>query len=145
MSLIKWNRNRDLFPNIPSFFENAGWDDDFFASFMSGKRMPAVNISETEKTFDVEVAAPGMKKKDFDVTVKEGMLIIKAEKEETKEEKEKDYRRREYNFESFERSFRLPANVDPEDVKAKYDEGVLRITLKKTKMTEPEKMKVEIA
>ena len=128
MSLIKWNRNKDLFPAIPSFFDKIGWDDDFLASFWNGKKMPAVNISETDGTFLVEVAAPGMDKKDFHVSVEEGMLTISAEKEEKKEEKDKDFRRQEYNFHSFERCFRLPENVDMDDVKAKYDKGVLKIS-----------------
>ena len=77
--------------------------------------------------------------------MEEGLLTIKAEREETKEEKEKNYRRKEYSFESFERFFRLPENVDADDVKAKYDDGVLKITLKKTKMVEPEKKVVKVA
>ena len=121
MSLIKWNRDKGFFPTIPSFFENVGWDDDFLASFWNGKRIPAVNISETEDTFLVEVAAPGMEKKDFKVSVEDGMLTISAEKEEKKEKKEKNFRRKEYSFESFERCFRLPENVKMEEVKAKYD------------------------
>jgi HSP20 family protein len=121
-----------------------GWDDDFLPSFWNGKRMPAVNISETEKEFLVEVAAPGMTKKDFQVMVEEGMLKIRAEKEEKKEEKEKDYHRREYNFESFERLFRLPENVDPDSVKARYEEGILKISLKKIEVKEPKKKEIQI-
>jgi len=145
MSIIRWNRDRDFFPAIPSFFERMGWDDDFLPAFWNGKQMPAVNISETEKEFLVELAAPGMTKKDFHVTVEEGMLKISAEKEEKKEEKEKDYHRREYNFASFERLFRLPENVNPDVVKARYEEGVLKITLQKMAIKEPKKKEIQIA
>ncbi len=144
MSIVRWNRDRDFFPTIPSFFERMGWDDDFLPAFRNGKRIPAVNISETEKEFLVEVAAPGMTKKDFQVMVEEGMLKIRAEKEEKKEEKEKDYHRREYNFESFERLFRLPENVDPDSVKARYEQGILKISLKKIEVKEPKKKEIQI-
>ena len=93
--------------------------------------MPAVNISETEDTFLVELAAPGMDKKDFEVSVKDGMLVIRAQKELTKEEKERDYRRKEYSFTSFERRFNLPENISSEAVKARYESGVLMISLQK--------------
>ena len=144
MSLIKWNRNR-LFPTIPSFFDVAGWDEDFMSAFWDGKRMPAVNISETDKNFLLEMAAPGMEKKDFHVKVDEGMLSISAEKEEKKEVDEKDYKRREYNFESFDRRFSLPENVDTKNIKAKYEDGVLKITLEKTAVKVPKAKEVKIA
>jgi HSP20 family protein len=144
MSLIKWNPNR-LFPTIPSFFDVAGWDEDFMSSFMNGKHLPAVNISETDKTYLVEVAAPGMEKKDFHVKVEEGMLCVSAEKEEKKEVKEKDYKRREYNFESFDRRFSLPENVDEKNIKAKYEDGVLKITLVKTAVKVSKAKEVTVA
>lgn len=145
MSLINWNRNRELFPNIPSFFENAGWDDDFLSNIWNNRKMPAVNISETKDNFLVEVAAPGMEKKDFHVSVEDGMLTISAEKEEKKTEKKKNYRRQEYSFETFERCFRLPENVRTEEVEAKYDNGVLKINLKKAEVVEPKKIEVAVA
>ncbi|MEZ4954128.1 MAG: Hsp20/alpha crystallin family protein [Saprospiraceae bacterium] len=145
MSLINWNRNRELFPNIPSFFENAGWDDDFLSTVWNNRKMPAVNISETKDNFLVEVAAPGMEKKDFHVSVENGMLTISAEKEEKKTEKKKNYRRQEYSFESFERCFRLPENIKTEKVEAKYDNGVLKISLQKAEVVEPKKIEVAVA
>ena len=143
MSLIKWNRNR-LFPTFPSFFDVAGWDEDFMSTFMEGKNMPAVNISETDKFYLMEFAVPGMAKSDFHVKVEEGMLCISAEKEEKKEVEEKDYKRREYNFETFERRFSLPENVDDKNIKAKYEDGVLKITLTKTavKVSKTKEVKV---
>lgn len=134
-----------MFPAMPSFFQNMGWDDDFLASFWNGKKMPAVNISETDDTFLVELAAPGMEKKDFQVSVEEGVLTIRSEKEEKKEEKEKNYRRQEYSFESFERCFRLPDNVNADAVNAKYDNGILKISLKKTAVEAPTKMAVKVS
>ena len=72
------------------------------------------------------------------------MLCISAEKEEKKEVDEKDYKRREYNFETFERRFSLPENVDDKNIKAKYEDGVLKITLNKTavKVSKAKEVKV---
>lgn len=142
MSLIKWNRN---FPAVPSFFDHFGLDDDFLANFLHSKTMPAVNISETDTTFLVEVAVPGMQKKDFHVIVEGGMLSISAEKETKTDKKEKNYRRQEYSYETFERSFRLPENVSSKEVKAKYENGLLKISLQKVAIEEPKKKAVEIA
>lgn len=145
MSIINWNRSRDFFPVIPSFFDKIGFDDDFLASFWNGKSAPAVNISEKDDSFMVEVGAPGMSKNDFHVSVENGVLLINAKKEVSKEEKVKNYHRKEYDFHSFERSFRLPENIDTDSVKANYKNGVLFITLKKIAVTKPKKIEVEIA
>lgn len=124
---------------LPSLF-NEGWLTDFFdtgrffdADWM--KRMqvvPAVNVLEKDKGFEIEVAAPGLEKKDFNITVDNGVLTISCEKETEKEDKEKNYTRREYSYTNFARSFTLPDNVKGDDISAKYDNGILRITLPKT-------------
>ena len=142
LSLIRSNRNRD---NLPSLWDNFGWDEDFFKSFWNGKKMPAVNISETDDTFLIEVAAPGMQKKDFKVEVEDGLLTISSENEEEKTEEKKNYRRQEYSFESFERCFRLPDYVDTSDVKAQYNGGVLEIGLKKTEVTSANRVEIEVS
>ena len=131
MSMIKWNRDKGIFPTIPTFFDYMGWDDDLVSTFWNGKKLPAVNISEEKETFLVEVAVPGMKKDDFKISMDEGMLTISAETESEKETKVTNFPRREYNFETFERSFRLPENVAEENVLAKYENGVLKIQLNK--------------
>ncbi len=148
MSLIKRkNRSRDFFPGLPtvqSFLDNWGWDDDFSASFWNGRNVPAVNISETEKELVVEVAAPGMEKDDFDVSIDNGRLTISVEKEASTEEEEKDYHRREYSFQSFRRSFWLPDHVSDEQIVAKYSKGVLKITLPKKEEETTKKVKIAI-
>ena len=98
-------------------------------------RLPSVNIIEHEKDFKIDLAAPGLEKKDFKVEVENGILFISVEKRmETKEEKE-NYTRREYSFHSFSRSFRLPENSLPEKIDAKYESGILRLTLPKKEVT----------
>ncbi len=145
MSLIKWNRNRDQFPSMPSFFDNIGWDEDFLNAFWNGRKMPAVNISETDESFLLELAAPGMQKTDFKIHVKDGLLNVTAEKSESTEEENKNYRRQEYSFRSFSRSFQLPENVNTNEVKANYEEGVLKIHLGKKEVEAPQQLEVKVS
>lgn len=91
--------------------------------------IPAVNITEHKDEYMVSLAAPGLKKDDFKIDVDGNMLTISSEKEETKEEKEKKFTRKEYNYSSFSRSFTLPDEINMEKIKATYEDGVLKITL----------------
>lgn len=92
-------------------------------------KVPAVNITEQKGEYQVSLVAPGLKKEDFKIDVDGNMLTISSEKEESKEEKEKTYTRKEYSYSSFSRSFTLPEEISTEKIEAKYDGGVLRITL----------------
>lgn len=130
-----FRRLLDNFWNADRFF-----DDEF----VKGEFMPAVNIKENKKDFEIEVAAPGMKKEDFKVTVENGVLCIAAEHKEEKKEEEENYTRREFFYNKFQRSFTLPENVMEKDVVAKYEDGILKLLLKKTKAVEPEVKKIEI-
>jgi len=98
-------------------------------------RAPSVNITENEKEFKIEMAAPGLERKDFKVEVENGMLCISSEKEEESKEEKKNYTRREYSYNSFSRSFTLPDNSSPDKIDAKYENGVLNITLPKKEVT----------
>ncbi len=91
--------------------------------------VPQVNIQEREDDFQIDVAAPGMKKDDFNVTVDNNMLTINAQKQE--EADGQDYSRREFNYQSFSRSFTLPESVKAEDIAAKYEDGILKLTVPK--------------
>ena len=92
---------------------------------------PAMNIKETDDNFEIELAAPGYSKKDFEVTVENGCLNISAENSSSVEEDEKDYYRKDFSYTSFEKSLRLPENVKDEEVKATYKDGVLKFKLDK--------------
>ena len=112
--------------------------DDFFdRNWLSKweKEFPAVNIAEDEKKYTVEVVAPGFKKDDFKLKVEEDILTISAEsKFESKENgKGKEYTRREYSYNSFTRSFRLPDNVKDDSISASYNDGILNLELPKSK------------
>ena len=119
--------------NMPSIFNdffkpwNEWFDNDGFAG--RGINVPSVNISEHKDEFRVSLAAPGLKKDDFNIDVDGNMLTISSEKEENKEEKEKKFTRREYNFSSVSRSFTLPDDINREKIEARYEDGVLHISL----------------
>lgn len=102
-----------------------------------GINIPSVNIKETPKEYTLEVAAPGLERKDFNIEVENHALKISAEKEEKKEEKKEGngYSRKEYSFNSFMRSFVLPENVKEGDIDAKYENGILMIHVPKEKET----------
>jgi HSP20 family protein len=104
-------------------------------AFNLAKRVPSVNITENDKEFRIEMAAPGLDKKDFKVEVENGLLCISSEKEEETTEEKKNYTRREYSFNSFSRSFTLPENSLPEKINASYQNGILSIVLPKKEVS----------
>lgn len=124
--------------SLPSLF-NEGWLTDFFDNdrFFDSDLMkrvqavPAVNVIEKDKEFEIELAAPGLTKKDFNITVESGILTIACEKEFEKEDKEKNFTRKEYSYTNFTRSFTLPENVKMDKVDAKYENGILKMVLPK--------------
>ena len=144
------NATRSLFPTFRSLMDSFWDSDNFFGrefpvnEFFNRAWTPAVNIKDNTKTYSVEVAAPGLKKDDFNVTIENGLLYIKGKREETKEEKEDNFTRREFNYNSFERTFSLPENAKEDSIKAKYENGVLKITLTKTSTKKATAKKVTI-
>jgi len=92
--------------------------------------IPAINIKENKKDFEIEVAAPGFSKKDFEITLTDTILNISAQNKNIKEEKEEEYSRKEFYYNSFKRSLTLPKVIDfTKKINAKYDNGVLVIHL----------------
>ena len=94
--------------------------------------IPAVNIVEGKTSYEVSLAAPGMKKDDFTIDVEGNTLTVSAATEEKKEEKDEKYTRKEYNYSSFSRSFALPEWVNKEKIDASYENGLLKLVLPKT-------------
>jgi HSP20 family protein len=142
MSIVRWQ---------PAFSPNLrSWVEDFFSDLKlfpgDGASMaPAINIRETEEMFVVEVAAPGKQKEDFNIEVKDGVLMISSEQKAEKEEKTEHFTRREFSYNKFSRSFTLPENVDQDKIKANYKDGLLMIDLPKMEKTSPKVKKVTIA
>lgn len=121
--------NRSLFDD---FFtrELFNWGNNNFSD--SRTTVPSVNIKERDEAFEVEVAAPGMQKEDFKITLDGNLLSISSSKEERDEENNSNFTRREFSYQSFQRSFELAKEVvDDENIEAKYDNGVLRLTIPK--------------
>ena len=133
MSLTKFNHPFQL-SGRRSWVENLFTDtSDFLKNWDFDKEMdvPAMNVKEEPDAFFIEVAAPGMKKEDFKIEMDSGVLKISAKSEEKKEEKERNYVRREFSFRNFNRSFWLPENIKSEGIIAAYDQGMLKLTLPK--------------
>ena len=92
---------------------------------------PAVDIAEHEKAYEVSAELPGLDEKNVEVKVANGVLSIKGEKQDDKEEKKKDYYVRERSFGAFERSFQIPDGVDTDKIEAVFKQGVLKVSLPK--------------
>jgi HSP20 family protein len=140
MTLVK--RNGNLFPSLVSDFFDTDLAlrpslFDFDGGLLKGLKtnLPSVNITEDEKNFKFELAAPGLEKKDFKVETDNGTLTISSEKEKESKEEKENYCRREFSYSSFSRSFQLPENSLPEKIDAKYENGVLKLTLPKKEVT----------
>lgn len=126
----------DDFFNTNSFFSPSLLDvnRDFFGQ-ENFSLLPDANVVETDKDYQVELAVPGLERKDFKVEVKDDMLCISAEKEAESKTEHKNYRSKEFSYESFYRSFTLPKNLIDEKIDAKYQNGVLTVTLPKKEVT----------
>ena len=130
MTLIKTNGG--LIPlGMTDFFGN----DDFFGSNWFEKEfkqtLPAVNIKENKKEFNIEFASPGFTKKDFKIDLEDDILTISAEKEKEKSEENDSFTRKEFSYNSFSRSFTLPQNVNGDKIDAKYNDGILKLSIPK--------------
>jgi len=121
-----------LSERMPSVFDDffKPWNE-WFDNDLTGRamKMPPVNITEQKEEYMVSLAAPGLKKEDFKIAVDGNMLTISSEKEENKEEKDKKFTRKEYSYSSFSRSFTLPEEINQGKIEAKYEDGVLKISL----------------
>ena len=130
-------QNATLFPSLPSLLEdffNRDWADSTLANGNYPATLPAVNVRETNEDYIIDVAAPGMKRDEFKVELDNNVLTISSIREENQEEHDetRNYTRREFNYQSFQRSFTLPENkVEGEKISARYVDGVLHITVPK--------------
>lgn len=112
-----------------------------------GFTMPSVNVKETETNYEIEMAVPGLKKEDFKINIDRNILTISSESQTENEEKDekKNYTRREFNYQSFTRSFTMPSDiVDVEHIEAKYDNGILKLAVPKRENAKKEVKTIEI-
>jgi HSP20 family protein len=141
---LKIMEDKTMLPTISrrtySPFLSNLFDDDFFPVLTSRtSSMPAVNIKEDEKNYTLELAIPGMDKKDLKIDINEDVLTISSETKNESEEEKDGYKRKEFSYSSFCRSFYIPENVNRDKIGASYKDGILNIELPKM---EEEKSKI---
>lgn len=124
------------FFNADRFFDSDLFDmaPDWLPTGWKVSKMPSVNITEKDKFYLVELAAPGLEKKDFKVEIMNNVLTISAEKEEKMEEKTDGMTRKEFSYNSFCRSFNLPENSKADNIEAEYKDGILKIEIPKNEV-----------
>ena len=125
--------NNDL---LPSLFN---WEHE-----VENSNIPAVNVEETDKAYAIDVAAPGLDKKDFKVNVDGDVLSISSSSKNAKEIRNEGYLRREFNYNSFSRSFTLPENIDTSKIKATHNNGVLNINIPKVEVEVKKALEIKI-
>ena len=125
--------NRDVFNFGRGFLE-------------SGFTSPSVNVKEEDGSFQILVAAPGMKKEDFIIDIDRNVLTISSESKSETEDKDENgtFTRREFNYSSFSRSFTLPESVNTENVEASYTDGILKVSVPKKEVTMQNVKRIEV-
>lgn len=126
MALIRWNNRLPLADMFSNFF-----DSDFIDYFNRRGSDPAANIIEHPESFELNLAAPGLKKEDFKINLENNVLTISSELENEKHEEGKNFTRKEYYYGSFSRSFTLPKTINIDKIKADYENGILTVMLPK--------------
>lgn len=129
---------------LPTFFNPVYGRPVINRYYNTTPSVPAVNVKETETAFVLELAAPGLKKEDFKINLEKNTLTIGYQSEQGNEDATGKFTRQEFSFNSFERSFRLPKNVNTDEIKAAYTDGILTVELPKVEQKEEKAVK-EIA
>jgi HSP20 family protein len=118
--------------NFRPFYMGSIFDNDFFPVMSANTNsMPAVNIKEDGKSFMLDIAVPGIEKKDLKIDINEDLLTISSETKNDSEENKDGYKRKEFSYTSFCRSFQIPENVNREKIEANYKDGILSVSLPK--------------
>ncbi|MEX2590415.1 MAG: Hsp20/alpha crystallin family protein [Chitinophagales bacterium] len=145
MTLVKWNKPKnEASPNVFGNPFDSFFNDDFFSTGLNTTQ-PAVNIRENDSAYGIEIAAPGLTKKDFNIDLDQDILTVSVEKSNEKEDKDDGYTRKEFSYESFRKSFTLPDSVKGENIKAEYQDGLLKLTLPKKEEAKALKKKISIS
>ena len=142
MTLVRYSKPRNVFPNLINEFFN----DDFFMGgrLMENSFVPSANVKENSKAFVIELSAPGFNKKDINIEVDDKMLKIYSEIKNEVENKDESIIKREFHYNSFESSFQLPENVNADNMKANYNDGILNIEIPKMEKEEKKKRLIDI-
>jgi len=147
MTLIKFNPTGNVKSNrLSSGFDgvlDSIFNDTFFSDQMVS-RVPAVNISESKDHYHVELAAPGLKKEDFKLSLERNVLSISVEQSQENHQQEHNYRKKEFSYTSFVRSFTMPDAADEDGIEAKYQNGVLCIEIAKKEEAKMQNRQIKI-
>jgi len=151
--LTTWKPFRELAP-FREFERMRGDMDRFWDSFLEGglrKRteeggewLPSLDVGETKSELVVKAEVPGMDAKDIDLSLSDGMLTIKGEKKQEREEKEADYHLVERSYGAFTRSIQLPTDVQSDKISASYKNGILKITLPKSEEAKKKEIRIKV-
>ncbi|MBE9601383.1 Hsp20/alpha crystallin family protein [Pedobacter sp. MC2016-24] len=147
MTLVKFNPNGNVKKNglmtgFDGVFDSI-FNDTFFSDRMMA-RVPAVNISESKDHYHLELAAPGLKKEDFKLSLERNVLSISVERSSEDGAQERNYNKREFSYSSFVRSFTLPDAADENGIEAKYVDGVLCVDIAKREEAKMQSRQIEI-
>lgn len=136
MTQLKTNKNESWFPSVfGDFFDTDKFFDSSWLKNNFTQSLPAVNIKETNKEFDIEFAAPGFNKEDFKISIDDHVLSVTAEKKHEKMNEGDKYTRKEFSYNSFSRTFTIPENVIADKLEAKYNDGILKLCIPKKEET----------
>ncbi len=141
------SKKETLFPSLLSdlfdtdrFFSNRWFEREFKDS------VPAVNVIENGKEFNIDFAAPGFSKADFVIDVEDNVLTVSAERSKEEKKEDENFTRKEFSYNSFSRSFNLPKTLNTEKIDARYSEGILRLSIPKKEETKtPAKKQFRVA
>jgi HSP20 family protein len=142
MDIVRWDPFREL-GSLRSEL-NRMFAGDGGAVAKLERWTPSVDVVETDEAIKIKAELPEVEKKDIDVSIEGDVLTISGERKLEKEEKKEDYTRIERSYGSFSRSFTIPENVDRKNIKAESKDGVLKLTLPKSKAAKPERKKIAI-
>lgn len=138
-------KNHSSFPSFSNLFDDffnteiGDWKRKNFSA--TNTTLPKVNISESDEAYTVEVAVPGMNKEDFNVSLDQNILTISSEKETSSTSEDQKFTRREFVYNSFQRSFTLPDTADDDNIHASYQDGILKIAIAKKEEAKPKPLK----
>ena len=147
MTLVKYKPfkpfSSDFFDNFFNDLSSRSVSEFLGTDFVNAT--PSINVIENDRSFEILVAAPGLEKNDFNVSVDNDQLIISASKEKEEKNEDEKFMRREFNYSSFKRSFHLSDKISREDMSASYKDGILTVTLLKTENEKDVRKTIEIS
>ena len=145
MQLTKWDPFREMEDVFDRYSRAIGWPRRGTQEVMAtGDWAPRVDIAETDNEFTIKAEIPEVNKEDVKVTVDSGVLTIRGERKQEKEEKGKKFHRVERYYGSFTRSFTLPDNVDESKIEASFKDGMLNLQIPKTEAAKPKAIEVKV-